>query len=151
MRKFMVFIIGLGLLCGCNSTMPVRNFNVEIRHFFAAEGYILLYKINQDSLSLRYNCDFEDCNDTLIYQIPLSQKSVLNFYSFLNELKYDTLKSNYETDGFDGRFTDVKISGDSIPSKSIRLVRYQHETIEKLLDNVDILIPDKKYRLYQSK
>lgn len=81
----------------------------------------------------------------------LDQEIVSDFYSFLVNLKYDTLKSHYETDGFDGRYSDVKISGDFISSKNISFIRYQHETIEKLIDNVDLLIPDIKYRLYRYK
>ncbi|MCU4158416.1 hypothetical protein J1N10_20760 [Carboxylicivirga sp. A043] len=66
-------------------------------------------------------------------------------------LDYDRLESHYETDGLDGRCTDIKISGDSIVSKNISLVRYQHKTIEKLIDKVDLLIPDIEYRLYRYK
>lgn len=151
MRVLITIFFGLVLLFGCRSDIPVRNFNIELRHFFGAEGYTLYYILNQDSLKLRYNCDFENCKDTLIYKIPLNQELVSDFYTFLANLKYDKLDSRYETDGLDGRFTDVKISGDSIPTKSIHLVRYQHETIEKLIDKVDLLIPDIKYRLYRYK
>lgn len=144
-----------GILVGCqNSTKKeilVSVFNVELRHFFGAEGYTVHYFVNQDSLKLRYDCDFENCKDTLLYQINLDKVKVKELYSFLLKSKYDTLKSSYINDGFDGRYTDIKISGNSIPSKNIHLERYRHEQIEKLIDKVDLLIPEKKYRLYPYK
>ncbi len=155
MKRITIIILLTGILVGCqNSTKKdviVNDFNVELRHFFGAEGYTVHYFVNQDSLKLRYDCDFENCKDTLLYQTNLNVVKVKELYSFLLQSKYDTLKSRYINDGFDGRYTDIKISGDSIPSKYIHLERYSHEQIEKLIDKVDLLIPEKKYRLYQYK
>ena len=106
------------------------------------------YIINQDSLKLRNNCDFKNCKDTLIYQSELNHERFSYFSVFLVNLRSDTLKNKYKRDETDGRYTDVKISEDSISSKNISLVRYQNETIEKLIDKVDLLIPDIEDRLY---
>ncbi len=58
MRTLITIIIGVILIIGCNPQMPVRNFNIELRHFYSAEGYTLYYNVNQDSLRIKYNCDF---------------------------------------------------------------------------------------------
>lgn len=155
MKRISMVLLLIGILVGCqNSTkedITVSDFNIELRHFFGAEGYTVHYFVNQDSLKLRYDCDFENCKDTLLYQTNLDVIKVKEFYLFLLQSKYDTLKSRYINDGFDGRYTNIKISGDSIPSKNIHTERYRHEQIEKLIDKVDLLIPEKKYRLYRHK
>ncbi len=150
MKRIIIAVIGIGILAGCKPKEE-QNFRVDLEHFFGVEGFTLHYVANQDSLKLYYNCDFEGCKDTLIYQTMLDKKVAADFFSFLTDLKYDTLKNSYETSGFDGRYTTVQISGSSIPNKTIRLVRYEHETVEKLIDRVDLLIPEVKYRLYSYK
>lgn len=154
-KPICTIVLLIGILIGCqNSTKEdviVNDFHIELRHFFGAEGYTLHYFVSQDSLKLRYDCDFESCSDTLLYEIKLNESKVKDLYSFLLKSKYDTLKTKYINDGFDGRYTFIKIEGDSIPKKNIRLERYRHELIEKLLDKVDLSIPNVKYRLYRHK
>lgn len=150
MKQLVIAIIGMGLLIGCKP-QATQNFRVDLEHFFGAEGYTLHYIVNRDSLKLYYNCDFENCKDTPVYRMPLSKEATDDFYTFLTELRYDTLKNKYITDGFDGRYTTVQIEGHSIPKKKVKLERYDHETIEQLIDQVDLLIPEIKYRLYSYK
>lgn len=155
MKRIGIVIVLTGILIGCQYSTKedtiVSDFNIELRHFFGAEGYTVHYFVNQDSLKLRYDCDFENCKDTLLYETKLDEAKVKDLYSFLIESKYDTLKSKYVNDGFDGRYTFIKISGDSIVKKNIRMERYRHELIEELLDKVDLSIPEIKYRLYRHK
>lgn len=155
MKRISIIILLTGILIGCQNSnkedVIVSDFNIELRHFFGAEGYTVHYLVNQDSLKLRYDCDFENCKDTLLYQTKLDEAKVKDLYSFLAESKYETLKNKYINDGHDGRHTFIRISGDSIPKKNIRMERFRHELIEKLIDKVDLSIPEIKYRLYRHK
>ena len=144
-------LIGIVILLSFLPKNPPKNFKVELRHFYGAEGYIVHYFLDQDSLKLRYNCDFSGCKDTLLYQISLEREKTAAFYSYLTSMRYDTLKNTYEGGGSDGRFSMIKIAGDSLPVKEIRLERYRHESIEHLIDEVDLMIPDIRYRLYRHK
>lgn len=155
MKNIVIIILLAGILGGrkniTNQDTEVNSFDIELEHFFGAAGYTVRYFVNQDSLKLRRNCDFQNCKDTLIYQVGLEEGDAKKLYSFLIESRFDTLDNNYIRDGEDGGHTLVKISGDSIPEKSITLERYRHDLIEKLIGRVDLLIPEIKYRLYRYK
>lgn len=148
MRKTLILLITLALIAGCKEE---KHFQVELKHFFGAEGYTVHYFLNQDSLMLRYNCDFENCKDTLLYQTRLDNQKANEFYQFLSTLKIDTLKDKYETSGFDGRHTTIKASFGNSKVKEVNLKRFRHSIIERLIDKVDSLIPINKYRLYSHK
>ena len=155
MKNIVITILLVGILGAgkgiTNQDTEVNSFDIELKHFFGAAGYTVKYLVNQDSLKLRRNCDFPNCKDTLIYQIKLEEDDAKKLYSFLVASRFDTLKNNYITDGEDGRQTFVKISGDSLPEKMILLEDYNHDLIEQLIDRVDLLIPEIKYRLYRYK
>jgi len=149
-RTFLILIWLTFSLC-CKSLTEAHNYKVELKHFYGSEGFTVHYFVNQNSIKVRYNCDFENCKDKLIYQTKLDRQKSTNFYSFLTSTNFDTLKSDYERNGFDGRYTTVKISGDSFKSKTINLVRFEHPIIEQLINEEDLLIPEIKYRLYSHK
>ena len=122
---------------------------MEIRDFDGSAGYMLNYKINNDSLKIHYDCDFENCKDTIIYAIELNKRKTSEFYKYLKMNTTDTLKTRYREDGFDGLNLYVKISGDSLKPKKIKLERYFHPEIKKLIVEMDKLIPEEKYKYFR--
>lgn len=155
MGRLKILLTSVMIVISCKSPdsndFEVNKFNIEMKHFYGAEGYSLKYVLNQDSLKLRYDCDFENCKDTLLYKVKLEGERAKAIYSFLRKSEFDTLKKSYINDGLDGRYTFVKISGDSIFNKKIRLERFSHSLIEELIEKVDASIPETKYRLYSHK
>ena len=149
MKRIHIIILLLITLVGCSTRPNVQSFTIDITHFYGAEGYTLHYILNKDSVSLQYNCDFEDCKDTLLYRGKLNPDSVSIFYEYLIDMKYSSLKDHYENEGLDGRYTTIRISGKDIPTKKIEIIRYRQEKIDTFLHKFDRLIPNKKYRLFQ--
>ena len=133
----------------CQNESSIANFNVEISEFDSSYGEVKYYKINKDSLKIHYDCDMRGCKDTLLYAVKLNKHKLINFYDYLKTNPLDTLKTKYISKGFDGLLLRVKISGDSIESKSIRLERYWHSEVEKLITEMDKLIPDVQYKFLQ--
>ncbi len=150
MHKIFILILIFGIF-GCQKELKVDNFNVDIRDFDGAAGYMLNYKVNRDSLKIHYDCDFHGCKDSIIYAIKLNKIDTHNFYAYLKKQTTDTLKSSYKEAGFDGLNLYVNISGDSIKSKRIFLERYFHPEIEKLIIEIDKLIPENKYKFFREK
>ena len=142
----LIFIVSVN---SCQTKSKIENFNVEIRDFDGSAGYMLNYKINKDSLKIHYDCDFENCKDTIIYAIELNKRKTSEFYKYLKLNKTDTLKTRYREDGFDGLNLYVKISGDSLKPKKIKLERYFHPEIKKLIVDMDKLIPEEKYKYFR--
>jgi hypothetical protein len=137
------------IIVGCQSESQIDNFNLEIRDFDGSQGYWLTYKINQDSLKIHYNCDFENCKDTILHSIKMDKRRVQKLYSFLKENRLDTLKKRYLNEGYDGLNLQVKISGDSLYDKRISLQRYRHPIIENLMTEIDKSIEVKKYKYHR--
>ncbi|BAO74373.1 hypothetical protein [Winogradskyella sp. PG-2] len=137
------------IIVGCQSESRIDNFNLEVRDFDGSQGYWLTYKINQDSLKIHYNCDFENCKDTILHSIKLDKIKVQKLYSFLKESRLDTLKRKYRNEGYDGLNLQIKISGDSLYDKRISLQRYRHPVIENLMTEIDKSIEVKKYKYHR--
>ena len=123
-----------------------RKFKVTISHLIQPTGYWLDYLITQDSLTLNYNCDLVNCKDTIIYKLKLDPVKADNYFTFIKSLHTDTLQQVYEKGGFDGLSTFVSIEGDSIISRSILTIRFQHPIIKKIVENTNTLIEDDKFR-----
>lgn len=143
----LAFIISL---LGCHPNTKAESFNVEIRDFDGAGGVVLHYKINNDSIRIHFDCDFQNCKDTIIYDIALNKKKATQFYQYLKKNSTDTLRSIYHEEGFDGLNLLVKISGDGLKAKTVKLERYFHPEIEKLIVEMDKLIPEKKYKYFRN-
>ncbi|MGB6268713.1 MAG: hypothetical protein WBF67_06830 [Olleya sp.] len=122
----------------------------EIKDFDGSSGQILNYRINKDSLKIIYNCDFQDCEEKIIYSIKLKERKILKFYEYLKKNTTDTLKAKYTEQGYDGLNLLIRISGDSLNSKRIRLERFWHPEIEKLIIEMDKLIKDKKFKFLKN-
>ncbi len=137
------------LTMACQKDTTVCDFNIEIRDFDGSNGYSLTYKINKDSLHIHYNCDFENCKDTLLYSTKLKEENADKLFSFLKNKRLDTLKREYINEGFDGLSLDIKISGDSLYDKRISIRRFHHFLIEDLLNEIYKSIKVEKLRYHQ--
>lgn len=147
--KITLLLNFLVLTMACQKDTTVRDFNIEIRDFDGSNGYSLTYKINKDSLHIHYNCDFENCKDTLLYSTKLKEENADKLFSFLKNKRLDTLKREYINEGFDGLSLDIKISGDSLYDKRISIRRFRHFLIEDLMLEIDKSIEVEKLRYHQ--
>ncbi|MBO6881753.1 hypothetical protein [Winogradskyella sp.] len=147
-KIFLQFLILFLSVLNCQNNNEIKQFNIEIRDFDGSQGYSLTYKMNQDSLKILYNCDFENCVEKNIYNIELEKRQVSILYEYLKNSSLDSLKSKYIEEGYDGINLRLKVSGEEINSKIVRMERYIHPEVEKLLTEFNKLIPEKKYKLY---
>jgi site-specific recombinase XerD len=139
----------LVLTMACQKGTTVCDFNIEIRDFDGSNGYWVTYNVSKDSLHIHYNCDFENCKDTLLYSTKLQEENADRIFSFLKNKRLDTLKREYINEGFDGLSLDIKISGDSLYDKRISIRRFHHFLIEDLLNEIDESIEVEKLRYHQ--
>ena len=137
------------LIIACQKNTTVGDFNIQIRDFDGSNGYWLTYSVNKDSLHIRYNCDFENCKDTLLYSTKMQEENADRLFYFLKNKRLDTLKREYINEGFDGLSLDVKISGDSLYDKRISIRRFHHFLIEDLMNEIDKSIEIEKLRYHQ--
>lgn len=147
--KIALLLNFLVLIMACQKDTTVRDFNIEIRNFDGSNGYWLTYNVSKDSLHIHYNCDFENCKDTLLYSTKLQEENADRIFSFLKNKRLDTLKREYINEGFDGLSLDIKISGDSLYDKRISIRRFHHFLIEDLLNEIDKSIEAEKLRYHQ--
>ncbi|MEN8186818.1 MAG: hypothetical protein ABFR05_06785 [Bacteroidota bacterium] len=150
MKQLISLLIIVKFFTSCGTKIPIQDFSVKIKHFYGAEGYTCIYYVNQDSLRISSSCDFTNCEDTTLYKIALKKESVSEFYNYINDFDYEGLKDVYEPEEIIsyGHDVFVEIIGDSIPNKNINLFNYDLNEIKELIEEVDLLIPNKKYKFY---
>ncbi len=151
MKKIRLLLI-LPLFGFTNLFLPTDtpHFTISMTHYFGAAGYSKNYIVTADSIKLITNCDFENCKPETLYKAKLTAEQSQDFYNFLITQRLDTLKEYYEVAGIDdGRQSEIKISGDSLPDKTIYLSNYLHPVTETIFKRTDKLITKKKYRLYK--
>lgn len=144
---FFLILLFFTLSCKENKSEERIFFDIEIRNF-NAEGYWLTYVLNQDSIYIRYNCDFDNCKDKILYKNEISYWHKKNINDYLNESSIDTLKNSYFREGLHGTNLRVKISFNEIKGKKIKLIRYNHPVIEGLMKEIDKTIEPKKYKYH---
>ncbi|WP_132722273.1 hypothetical protein [uncultured Tenacibaculum sp.] len=131
----------------CSSDYKIDRFSLEYTNWYGSEGVMYKYVINQDSLRIHYDCDFENCKDTIIYQKVLNKKKVYNFYSKLKKIKTDTLKKFYVGEYPHDREV-IEIKGDSLNNIRIILRDYYHPEVEKITLEIDKIVNLKKFSIH---
>ena len=147
--KHILLLIIASIALGCQSESQMDNFYIEVRDFDGSQGYWLTYKINQDSLKIHHNCDFENCKDTILYAIELDKRKARTLYMFLKDKRLDTLQKRYWNEGYDGLNLQIKIAGDSLYNKKVSLRRYRHPIIEDLMTEIDRSIKVEKFKYHR--
>ncbi|WP_299124807.1 hypothetical protein [uncultured Tenacibaculum sp.] len=144
-NTYFLILIGSMILTSCNRDYSISSFDLAFTNWYGSEGFMLKYVIDKDSVRIHYDCDFENCKDTIIYNRKLSKKETYNFYEKLKELRTDTLKKFYIGEYLHGRQV-LEISGDSLESKKVILMSgYYHPVLEKLTIEIDKLLQNEKY------
>ena len=145
MKNINVYFIIFISLISCNRNYEIDNFKLTYTNWYDSEGFMLKYIVNNDSLKIHYDCDFENCKDTIVYNEVLSKKEIYKFYKKIKELKIDTLKKFYEGEYVHG--TEIfEIEGDSLISKKVLFIGgYYHPVIEEITIEIDKLLSNKKY------
>ena len=145
--KYILMFISLNISLSCINKYRTENFNIKYTNFYGSEGFSLTYKINQDSIKIHYDCDFENCKDTIIYNKKLKEEDIYKFYKVLKLLRTDTLKRRYIGEGIGHDVRTLEINGDSLTTKSVRFRDYYHPEIEKLTYEIDKLIEENKFKI----
>ncbi len=145
--KFTALIGGFTLLLVFQSKQNSPKFIVSISNYFESPGYEYTYTITNDSLRINFNCDWVNCSDTIVYRIGLDRIRTAKYHSFVKALKLENLESIYQKKGADGLTTVVSVSGDSLFTKDIILIRYRQLVIKRLIDTTNSLIPENSRKI----
>ncbi|WP_146106311.1 hypothetical protein [Aureicoccus marinus] len=120
-----------------------------MKHYFGGIGVQLIYTINKNSLSVKYNCDFENCSEKNVYERKLSELESGKFISKIESLKPDTLNNEYiNKHVLDGHNTEIYF-GKLIETKKSKVIikNMNLSVLDSMIKYVDELIPEKKFRL----
>jgi hypothetical protein len=141
MKIITVFFIIFFTIISCNikkdiivnSFLKIPNFEVNIEHFYGAEGETFNWIITKDSLKIKYNCDFEDCKDTLLFSSPIDTIKAKLYFNKLVEIPFNDLNAKYnKTSLNDGLEENVIIK--KIYDSEIKV--YIHGKEVKEIDNL---------------
>lgn len=153
--NFMRLIISLAIILfsvsGCHdpgdSRSTGKEFKVTVQGFALTAGYSLKYQIDEGGISVVTNCDFEGCKPETKYKRDFTVGESDELYQFLKSLRIDTLKNNYTQDGvLDGYAVTISIEGAQLPTKDIELRNLQTRTTARLLNKVNGLVTEEKYK-----
>ncbi len=124
-----------------NSFLKTPNFEVNIEHFYSAEGETLNWIITKDSLKINYNCDFEGCKDTLLFSSPIDSTKSKLYFNKLVKIPLDDLNAKYDkTNMSDGLKENIIIK--NIYALEIKVYKHGKEVqeIDDLYSLTDSLI-----------
>ncbi|MFC4267344.1 hypothetical protein [Polaribacter marinivivus] len=146
MNKKILNLILLIFLIGCDLSRPEI---IKVNHYFGGSGFHLKYEIRNNSLTIKTNCDFEDCTEKIVYERKLSKTETKEFINKINLLEVDTLKNEYINKHIlDGIYTEIQFG--KLINTNKKLIIVQNENISSLdsLNNyIDELILENKYKL----
>jgi hypothetical protein len=125
------------------------KFSISINYYYGASGYHQNYFVTQDSLKLITDFDFVGYVPKTKYSLPLKKYQVIAYYNQLIKLRIDTLQDIY--DPYQGHINDgtyyvLKVSGEKLPNKEIKMNNYAPESVKSIMRATDKLIKKKKYR-----
>lgn len=157
----LVFVIIFFTIFSCNekrttkvnSFLKTPSFEVNIQHFYSTEGETLNWIITKDSLKIHYNCDFEDCKDTLLFSSPIDTAKAKLYYNKLLEIPLNDLNANYDkTPIEDGLKENININ--NIYNSKIKIFIHGEEVqdIDNLYKLTDSLILNRtKFKINSKK
>lgn len=126
------------------------TFSIEVRHFAGAAGLTIYYIVNERSVQVDTDCDFENCKRKTVYKRELRSEESDKVLEGLQGLRLDTLKKEYRPKGivFDGLVSSIKIHGSKLPDKEISIDNVNLPATDSLYRLIDGLIVIKKYQFY---
>jgi len=151
MRLIICSIATIFIISACHGPKDPRlareRFNVTVQAFALTAGYNLKYQINEEGINIITNCDFEGCKPETKYRKNFGDRESNDFYQFLKSLRIDTLKTSYTRNGvLDGYLIKIFVEGTQLPVKHIELSNRQTKTTARLLNKVNDLVTEEKYR-----
>jgi len=92
------------------SFSEIPHFQIIIEHFFSSEGEMLFWYISKDSVKIHYNCDFEDCRDTILYSSAIDTNVSEQYFNELLKIPLNRLEKKYDYEAMsDGLMETIKI------------------------------------------
>lgn len=98
-----LFLVLVLVLQSCHS----KNCDIiQVNHFYVGSGFHLKYSIHKNLLTVKTDCDLEDCKEEVVYERKISIRESREFISKLGLLELDTLKNEYVNNNvLDGQYT----------------------------------------------
>lgn len=145
-KLFSLPVLILLLLCFGPAT---PKYAIERRYYDLSEGVTIYYLVNDQSVKVDIDCDFEDCSRKNVYLRKLSPAQSDSLLQTLKVLHLDTLKANYKPKAkiYDGFASLIKLRGPNIPDKEISINNVHVPVIDSLQKIIDGLIWTRKYQL----
>lgn len=78
------------------SSKPASSFRIDLRHFWGTEGETLYWHISQDSISVKYTCDWRAGWDTTLYRAALDSTTSATYLTAVWRLHLEKLQPVYE-------------------------------------------------------
>jgi hypothetical protein len=146
MNKKILNLILLIFLIGCDLSRPEV---IQVNHYFGGSGFHLKYEIGNNSLTIKTNCDFEDCSEKIVYERKLSKTETNKFINKINLLEVDTLKNEYINKHIlDGIYTGIQFGKLIDTNKKLIIVQNENvSSLDSLNNYIDELILENKYKL----
>ncbi len=131
----------------------IPEYEIKIELFYASEGEIIKYIITKSTINIYYNCDFENCKDTLLSSREIDTVLSKRYYEELKKIPLEFLSNNYInnsiSDGLTENITFIKLFKQqhniTIHGKNIKEVTEFYDLTNSLLIN------DRKLRLNKNK
>ena len=132
-----------------NTLTKATNFEVNIKHFYSTEGENLNWIIRKDSLKIKYNCDFEGCNDTLLFSSTIDTTTANLYFKKIIKIPLNDLKGNHDNILMqDGLKENIIIKNTYDAEIKISVHGKQFQEIDKLYKLTDSLIlHDTKFKI----
>lgn len=124
--------------------------SIEIQHFAGGIGLTIYYLVDDKSLQVDTDCDFQDCERKTVYKRGLTSEQSDSLFKTLQSLRLDTLKNSYSPAGIvdDGLVSSIKFGGSGLPNKEISVDNVDLPVLDSLYKTIDKLILTKKYQFY---
>jgi hypothetical protein len=125
------------------------SFNVKIKHYYSAEGEEIVWNITNDSLKIKYNCDFTNCREKLLYSTSIDSLKAQIYFDKIKAMKLFNLENSYSRKGLhDGLMENINIKNIYENDVNIYVHGIKVELINDLYKLTDSLLLSKtKYTI----
>ena len=124
-----------------NTSQNRTNFEVRIRHFYSGEGEVITWNINEKSLQIIYDCDFENCKEKILYSTAIDSTEAKLYFDKIKAMQLTKLNERYEEEELnDGRKENISIKdvynkdvNIFIHGKKVKLINEFYKLTDSLL------------------